>query len=273
MAASLAHEIGQTTGLMRADSAYTSEKSWIPHQSRCRVAPLAVRVGAALCLALLSACASTTSDPSPDSDVKEIKPKDAIEDEGGPEADIFAEGKRLYQAEMYSLARNSFESIRDRFALGAYGNYSQVKIADTYYFNNEYNEAAKFYEGYLKSYPSSPDAPYVELQAARAHVHSANGTGRDRQPLERALAIYDEMVKKYAGTAYAVAAEHERGPLVEQLAAYDQLIINFYKQRENEAAVADREKLYNERWAHRLNVAREDEAAKDPPLRDIPIAK
>ena len=170
---------------------------------------------------------------------------------------------------MYSIARNSFESIKDRFALGAYGNFAELKVADTYYFNNEYNEAAKFYEGYLKSYPSSPDSPYVELQAARAHVHSANGTGRDRKPLERALAIYDEMVKKYTGTAYAVAAEHERGPLVEQLAAYDQLIINFYKQRENEAAVADRENLYRERWAHRLNVAKSDEAAKNPPLRQL----
>lgn len=240
-----------------------------PRTSVRRSVPFALRLGAVLGLALLSACASTTSDPSPDSDVKEIKPKDAIEDEGGPEADIFAEGKRLYQAEMYSLARNSFESIKDRFALGAYGNYAQVKVADTYYFNNEYNEAAKFYEGYLKSYPSSPDSAYVELQAARAHVHSANGTGRDRQPLERALAIYDEMVKKYVGTAYEVAAEHERGPLVEQLAAYDQLIIDFYKQRENEAAVADREKLYRERWAHRLNVAKGDEAAKDLTLREL----
>lgn len=214
-------------------------------------------------------CSSTTSDPSPDSDVKEIKPKDAFEDEGGPESDLLAEGKRLYQAQMYSLARNSFESIKDRFPLGAYGTFAQVKIADTYYFNGEYNEAAKFYEGYLKSYPGSPDSPYVELQAARAHVHSANGTGRDRQPLERALAIFDEMVKKYAGTAYAVAAEHERGPLVEQLAAYDQLIIDFYKQRENQAAVADRERLYKERWSHRLTVAKEDEAVRAPTLREL----
>lgn len=234
---------------------------------------MATRFVIAIVLSLCSACSSTTSEVSPDPDVKEIKPKDAFEDEGGPESDLFAEGKRLYQAQMYSLARNSFESINDRFALGAYGNFAQVKLADTYYYNNEYNEAAKFYEGYLKSYPSSPDSPYVELQAARAHVHSANGTGRDRKPLERALGIYDEMVKKYAGTAYAVAAEHERGPLVEQLAAYDQLIINFYKQRENEAAVADREKLYRERWAHRLNIAKTDEAAKDPPLRELPIEK
>jgi outer membrane assembly lipoprotein YfiO len=234
---------------MRADSANTSDTSAIPPRlGRARAPTLGV-IFSIVCLALLSACSSTSSSPSPDPDVKEIKPKDAIEDESGPEADIFAEGKRLYQAEMYSLARNSFESIRDRFSLGAYGNYTQVKIADTYYYNNEYNEAAKFYEGYLKSYPSSPDAPYIELQAARAHVHSANGTGRDRQPLERALAIYDEMVKKYTGTPYAV--------------------INFYKQRENEAAVADREKLYQERWGHRLNVAKVDEAAKDPTLGSV----
>ena len=259
---------------MRADSVKKSEvcislfPSQISSAEHGRKGKNILWIPLAFALIFCGGCASTTSDPSPESEVKEIKPKDANEDEEGPQADIFAEGKRLYASQMYSLARKSFETIKDRFPLGAYGTLAQIKTADTYYFNNEYNEAAKFYEGYLKSYPGSAESPYIELQAARAHVHSANGTGRDRQPLERALAIYDEMVQKYAGTAYAIAAEHERGPLVEQLADYDRLIINFYKQRENEAAVADREKLFQERWGHRLNVARQDEAAKDPPLRE-----
>jgi outer membrane assembly lipoprotein YfiO len=203
--------------------------------------------------------------------VKEIKAKDAIDDDMGPEGDILAEAKQLYEAGMYSLARDKFQSIKDRFPLGAYGQFSELKVADCYYFNSEFNEAAKFYEGYLKSYPGSPDSPYIELQAARAHVHSAGGgTGRDRQPLERALAIYDGIVEKYTGSEYSFAAERERAPLVDQLAAYDRLIIDFYKQRGNTAAVEAREQLFSERWSRRLQMAREQEREAETPLDELP---
>jgi outer membrane assembly lipoprotein YfiO len=225
----------------------------------------------ALALAWATACAST-GDPTPsDPEAKEIKAKDAMDDAQGPEGDIMTEAKQLYEAGMYSLARDKFQSIKDRFPLGAYGQFSELKIADCYYFNSEYNEAAKFYEGYLKSYPGSPDSPYIELQGARAHVHSAGGgTGRDRQPLERALVIYDGIVERYPGSAYSFAAERERAPVVEQLAAYDQLIIDFYKQRENTAAVDAREKLFKERWSHRLAIAHEQEKSGETPLDELP---
>jgi outer membrane protein assembly factor BamD len=226
-----------------------------------------------LAIACASACAST-GDPSPspaDPEAKEIKAKDAIDDDQGPEGAILTEAKQLYEAGMYSLARDKFQSIKDRFPLGAYGHFAEVKIADCYYYNSEFNEAAKFYEGYLKSYPGSVDSPYIELQAARAHVNSAGGgTGRDRQPLERALAIFDGIVEKYTGSAYSYAAERERAPLVEQLAAYDQLIIDFYKQRGNTAAVEAREKLYAERWSQRLAMAQEQQNEAVPLLDELP---
>ncbi len=225
----------------------------------------------AFTIAYVSGCASTGEPTPADPEVKEIKAKDEIDDDLGPEGDILAEAKQLYEAGMYSLARDKFQSIKDRFPLGAYGQFSEVKVADCYYFNGEFNEAAKFYEGYLKSYPGSPDSPYIELQAARAHVNSAGGgTGRDRQPLERALVIFDGIVERYTGSEYSFAAERERAPVVEQLAAYDQLIIDFYTQRGNTAAVEARKKLFAERWTGRLKMAYEQENEPSTPLDDLP---
>jgi outer membrane assembly lipoprotein YfiO len=252
---------------MRADSVNKSDTL------RSRTCNVTGRIFLAIAIACASACAST-GDPSPspsDPEAKEIKAKDAIDDDQGPEGAILAEAKQLYEAGMYSLARDKFQSIKDRFPLGAYGHFAEVKIADCYYYNSEFNEAAKFYEGYLKSYPGSVDSPYIELQAARAHVNSAGGgTGRDRQPLERALVIFDGIVEKYTGSAYSYAAERERAPLVEQLAAYDRLIIDFYKQRGNTAAVEAREKLFSERWSRRLAMAQEQKNEAAPDLDELP---
>lgn len=258
---------------MRADSVHNSDNGrglTKPHP-RQPSGSVALRAVLAVILASLSACASTGAPSPSDPEVKEIKAKDAVDEDLGPEGDIMAEAKQLYEAGMYSLARDKFQSIKDRFPLGAYGQFSELKIADCYYFNSEYNEAAKFYEGYLKSYPGSPDSPYIELQGARAHVNSAGGgTGRDRQPLERALVLYDGVVERYPGSAYSFAAERERAPVVEQLAAYDQLIIDFYQQRGNAAAVEARQKLFNERWSRRLTMAHEQEHEADIPLDELP---
>ena len=82
--------------------------------------------------------------------------------------------------------------------------------------------------------------------------------------------MYDGIVERYPGSAYSFAAERERAPVFEQLAAYDQLIIDFYKQRENTAAVEAREKLFKERWSHRLAIAHEQEKSEETPLDELP---
>lgn len=207
-------------------------------------------VALALIPLLLGGCSSTTVDP--ETGAKEIKAKDAAKDVDEPEGALLSKAKEMYEIRMFSSARQSFQSIKEGYPLGAYANFAEIKIADAYFFNSEYNEAAKAYEDFLKNYPASPDLPYVELQAGRAHLLSARGSGRDRQPLERALVLLDSVVEKYPGTPFAREAAKERVPVIEQLSAYDLRIIEFYRQRENAAAVAIREKQFAERWGGRL---------------------
>jgi outer membrane assembly lipoprotein YfiO len=208
-----------------------------------------------LCLlAVLSGCWGGSGDSvEPEPEAKELKTSsDALSTEV-PEADLVRLAKKLYQVGMYSVARDSFSSLKDRYPLGAYSTFAELKVADTFFYNHEYNEAAKSYESFLKSYPGSSESPYAKLQAARSHVASAKGGGgRDRQPLERGLALYDEIVSEYPGTAYSSVAQHERAPAIVELAAYDKEIIRFYEKRGNELAVQDREKKFKDRWASRL---------------------
>lgn len=240
------------TDLLRVDSALISGLS-----SLCRARRLLAKTAVVSLLALsanLAGCwSSSTPEPEAEGEAKEIKQKDAADSSDAPEGELVSLAKRLYEAQMYSIARDSLQSLKDRYPLGAYATFAEIKVADSYYFNGEYNEAAKFYEGFMKSYPGSPDLPYVELQAARSHIKSARGTGRDRQPLERGLTILDGIVERYPGTPYATAAKQERIPIIEQLAEYDRLIIDFYQKRENTAAVEFREKQYKERWGNRLS--------------------
>lgn len=255
---------------MRADSAINSIPPLTSHLRQVRVIARRTLLTGSVVITLLSGCGFWSSPDPEDGEAKEIKPKDAAETTDAPEAELVAEGKRLFEARMYSVARESFQSLKERYPFGAYATFADIKVADTYFYNGEYNEAAKFYEGFIKNYPASPDLPYVELQAARSHINSSKGAGRDRQPLERALTILDSIVTKYPDTSYAHTARRERAPVVEQLAAYDRLIIAFYEQRENAAAVAVRERQFKERWGARMVDATLADERPEAPLSQLP---
>lgn len=176
---------------------------------------------------------------------------------------------------MYTVARDSLASLKDRYPLGGYATFAELKHADSYFFNREYNEAARAYETFLKNYPGNSATPYVKLQAARAHVASARDAGRDRQPWERALAMYDELVAELPGTSYYRIAVEERVDVINELTAYDREIIEFYRNQGNRAAVAAREKRFAERWGARLSLATLENSESDADervsgLKDLP---
>ncbi|MEY4700571.1 MAG: outer membrane protein assembly factor BamD [Pseudomonadota bacterium] len=224
--------------------------SRLSHTSRHSFLPLCAVL--ALQLALSGCWGSSDSEVEPDLEPKELTTStDALTTEV-PEFELVRLSKKLYQVGMYSVARDSFSSLKDRYPLGAYATFAEVKLADTYYFNREFNEAAKSYESFLKNFPGHVNAPYVKLQAARSHVASSRGGGRDRQPLERGLALFDELIKEHPNTAYAALARTERMPVVEQLASYDSEIIEFYRKVGNTAAVQEREQKFHSRWGSQL---------------------
>ncbi len=224
---------------------------------------------------LVTGCWGSSSEPEPEA--KELKAdKNHLSTEKS-EAELVKLSKQLYQVGMYSVARDSLASLKDRYPLGAYANFAELKHADSYFFNREYNEAAKAYESIIKNYPGSPDLPYVKLQAARSHIASARDAGRDRQPWERGLVIYDELVSQYSGSAYSDIARSERANVIQELTAYDREIIEFYQNQGNQEAVEAREKQFSARWGEKANGATNPGTERGGPsmgaqLKDLQLA-
>jgi outer membrane assembly lipoprotein YfiO len=224
-------------------------------------------------VSLLAGCFGG-SDPAPEPEAKELRTdQDPLATEV-PEAELTRLAKKLYQIGMYTVARDSLASLKDRYPMGAHASFAELKHADSFFFNHENDQAAKLYEDYLKNHPGSSEAPYVKLQAARSHVASARTSGRDRQPWERALVMYDDVVTTYRDTAYADVARSERIGVIRELSAYDREIIEFYRKNDNMPAVEERERRFKERWGARLSEVEQAEVAptilSQKKLRELP---
>ncbi len=196
---------------------------------------------------------SSAVDKNIDPPAVELRPKTSALATEAPESELANLSKRLYQASMYTVARDSLNSLKDRYPLGPYATLSELKYADSFYFNGEFAEAALQYEGFIRNHPGSAEAAYAKLQAARSQAHAAKSDGRDRTPWKRALTLYDELIQNHSNTPLAQTARAERTAVVNELQAYDKEIIAFYKKVGNQQAVEARRKLFTKSWASRAN--------------------
>lgn len=200
-----------------------------------------------LLLLLVSGCSSNKPDePKEITETKKDQESDVSVDT--PEEELFKQGKRIYQAGLFSIARESFETLRSGYPLSPYVEFAEVKVADCHFEAGEYSAAATAYEEFVKNRPLSSSAPYMLYKAARSYQLSSSGVGRDSAPLEKSLQFYDSFLEKYPDSYYSIAARKFRSEVAESLAKHEQRIMAFYKKRNRPDALAAREKQFEEKW-------------------------
>lgn len=185
----------------------------------------------------------------------ELKPKKQATVET-PEMELLESAKRMYAARLFTIARENFEALRDGYPLGPYTEFAEIKIADCYFESHDYESAAKAYEEFVKEHPASPSLPYVMMRAGRSNQLAFKGIGRDTQPLQHAVEIYDHLIKTYPNTVYAESARTLKVECLELLSESEQFIADFYRRTGKEISADARESVVQLKWAPMIKIAR-----------------
>jgi len=200
----------------------------------------------AAALLVLGAC-SSEPEVKPEPEPVELKSSDAPSIDT-PEALLFHEAKRLYRAGLYTIAVDSFESLRINYPLSPYVEFAELKIADARFELRDFALAATSYEDFAKNHPASPAIPYVLMRAGSSYRMTNRGVGRDIAPLEKAHALYTRLLKEYPASTYATQAKVLLDETNQGLADHQKFVTDFYRHQANEKAVAAREKYFTEKF-------------------------
>lgn len=203
-------------------------------------------------LMLLAGCWS--DDPSPEPEIKEVKAKGANIVET-PQEELLAKAKQLYSSGLYSVAKSSFQSLRDTYPLGPYAEFAELKIADCDFEVKDYEGAAARYDEFLKNRPSSPSASYAMLRLGRSQQFINKGIGRDSASLERALQTYTRLLEQHPSSVYARPAAAYKNQVMTRLAAQDRMIMDFYREQGQQKAYEARKAAYDAKWIPLLGEA------------------
>ena len=149
--------------------------------------------------------------------------------------------------EKYEDARKGYQEIQEKSPDKSYDAALMLRIADTYFGEEKYEEALVEYQNFLNYHPVNKDAVYVQFQIAMCSFNQLTTIDRDPEPTRIALKEFQKLLQKYPGSTYQEKAEKNISICRDRLAEYELYVGQFYyKKKAYQSAVVRLEQLLKE---------------------------
>ena len=203
-----------------------------------RVAWLARAAAVMLCAPLLIGCDTLTSIWAP----KE-------EQFDAPADKLYNEGLYLLNTKKdLKTAAKRFEEVDRQHPYSDWARRSLIMSAYTYYQAGMYDDSITASRRYIQLHPGSPDAAYAQYLIGSCYFDQIRDISRDQERTERAMAAFEEVVRKYPNSEYAVSAKRKMDVGRDQMAAREMMVGRYYMERRDYAGAINRFKIVVTRY-------------------------
>ncbi len=169
--------------------------------------------------ALLQGCASPPLNKSPD--------------------EQYQDGEQSFQKGRYGDAVANWKKVKESYKSPELSAKAEIGIADAYYLNKDYIEAAAAYEDFRKLHPKHERADYALFRQGLSYFRQINRIDTDQTPVKNALAILESYVKLYPDGAHIQEAQERIRDCRDKQMQYEIYVGRFYLKNEKyQAAIA-----------------------------------
>jgi outer membrane protein assembly factor BamD len=175
----------------------------------------------------------------------------------GPKDEQFEEpADKLYNEGLYLLnnkrdlttAAKRFEEVDRQHPYSDWARRSLVMSAYTYYQAGKYEESINAARRYIQLHPGSPDAAYAQYLIGSCYFDQIRDVTRDQDRTERAMQAFDEVVRKYPTSEYALAAKRKIEVGRDNMAAREMMVGRYYMDRRDYTGAINRFKIVVTRY-------------------------
>lgn len=179
----------------------------------------------AFLMVFLAGCASSGSDSV------EVTEKNEAED-------LMKSGLEAFDEKYYTSARESFQKIIDRYPYSQHRFDAELKLADAFYYEKEYESAFDAYNEFQRLHPKNPKIPYVIFQKGMCRYNRTSTVDRDQSNTLMAKDEFERLVNSFPDTEYAGRALWKMRECYILMARAELAIGHFYfKMKKYEAAM------------------------------------
>lgn len=115
-----------------------------------------------------------------------------------------------------------------------------MKRGEAYFEKEEYAEALVEYKHFLELHHNHVLAPYAAFRIGEIHVKMAKTIDRDPEPMQKAIAAFEQMRKEFAGSRYDAQAQQKLEECHDWIAQMHLFVGQFYFRRGSYLAATHR---------------------------------
>ena len=164
-----------------------------------------------------------------------VKPGETFEPEKA-----FGKANELLEKKDYEEARTAFLEIKNRDTSRKFAPLAQLKIADSYVKEGEFEPAVAEFRRFLDAYPDHKYAVYAQYQIASIYFDQIEGPERGYSGAAKALEEFERLKKMYPRNPYREIIDIKIQKCRNVIAGYEFLVGEFYYKKGSFNAAIDR---------------------------------
>jgi len=110
---------------------------------------------------------------------------------------LFEQGSKNFDNKYYDEAIDFFQELIDRFPYSSHAIVAELKIADAYFHNKEYENAKPLYKMFEELHPENDNLPHVVYHLGLCYYFRMKGADRDQTSTYQAIHHFQRFILKF----------------------------------------------------------------------------
>jgi outer membrane protein assembly factor BamD len=153
---------------------------------------------------------------------------------------LFKQAEESMVKGSFEKARKDYQEIQEKAPDRSYDPALMLRIADTYFGEEKYDEARVEYQAFLNYHPVNKDAAYAQFQLAMCSYSQLTTIDRDPELVHMALKEFETLKNRYPKSAYEEQVIRFIALCRDRLAEYELYVGRFYHKKGSYLAAAAR---------------------------------
>jgi len=145
-----------------------------------------------------------------------------------PVDQLYRDGEVSFQKGKYGDALAQWKRVKESYPPPELSARTEINIADAYYLNKDYIEAAAEYDNFRKLHPSHELAGYALFGQGLSNYRQIKGIDTDQTPVKNALGIFESYRKLYPNGASTLEVEEKIRACRDKQLQYELYVAKFY---------------------------------------------
>jgi outer membrane protein assembly factor BamD len=154
--------------------------------------------------------------------------------------ELVSEGSSAFMDKDYKEAIKAYTNLKDWYPFSKYASLAELKIADSHFYLEQYDEAILAYEEFEKMHPKNEAIPYVIYQTGLSWFNQLGTVDRDHTPALNSLTQFNRLIDQFSQSEYAQKAKENIAKCIANIAGHELYVANFYMRTKKYAAALNR---------------------------------